>query len=285
MFLSTYKLTIKNLIRSITFWLVFAVVVIISIQNVLQGNYGYYDMNLNELIMDTDSRFVLDALTFNKHITNSFNNIILYSIPIFSVITTVLILNRDYGDKFFEIEKAANSKPAQYLYARLSALLTVNLVVTIISNLLSLQLYVFTRGGVNGMEIGDYLQQSIIGMLRIDFTRGLITIIFYTCFTYLLGALFKNGILAAIGGLGYALISYAMRLFFGAVAEHEAIKYFLNYLHPYQQKLLNYFYCYDSEWYNASVSNQEVIFCISILVGLGIIYSIISYLRIRKRTV
>ena len=98
MFLTTYKNTLKNLIRSTTFWLLVAVLAIVVIQGV---NEGFY-------LVDTEPDFVLTYQMYIQSIINSLaSKLLMYALPIFAVITVVLVLNRDYGDKFFEIEKAA----------------------------------------------------------------------------------------------------------------------------------------------------------------------------------
>lgn len=285
MFANTYCNTLKNVSRSVTFWLLLCVVMIVSVQNVLSETYGYYDTTYNELIMDTDPRFVLNLETYTKHITNSFNAIILYAIPVFCVIATVLVINRDYGDKFFEIEKAAGIKPLAYVFGRLSALITVGWCVTVLANLLTLHLYVYTRSGVFGMECGEYLANSTAGLLRMTLMRGLPTVLFYVCFTYVLGAMFQNGIAAAVGGLGYVLSSYASKLLFSYKAADMGIDFYFDYFHPYQQKLLNYLYCFGTEWQSKNAKVSDALVCISILTGTALVCATISYLRIRKRTV
>ncbi|MBQ3153698.1 MAG: hypothetical protein IJB88_00560 [Clostridia bacterium] len=285
MFRATYRNTIKNIFRSVTVWLLLFVVQIVCVQNVSGGTYGYFDMTYMETIMDTDPRFVLGEGTFNKHITNSFNAVILYAIPIFCVIITVLILNRDYGDRFFELEKASGVKPLAYVCARLSALVTVGWAVTVLANLVTLHLYVYTRGGVSGMELGTYLTASNLGLLRIALVRGLPTVLLYTCMTYALGALFKSGIAAAVGGLGYALFCYAAKLLFSYKAAEIGLEWFFDWVHPYQQKLLEYLYCYGTEWANPNTTLAEAALCVSLLLVCSLIFAAASYLRVGRRTV
>lgn len=285
MFRATYRNTIKNVFRSMTFWLLLFVVLIVSVQNVSSGTYGYFDMTYMETIMDTDPRFVLGKGMFTKHITNSFGAVILYAVPTLCVIITVLILNRDYGDRFFEIEKASGVRPLGYVCARLSALVTVGWVVTVLANLVTLHLYVYTRGGVSGMELGTYLVESTVGLLRMTLVRGLPTVILYVCLTYVLGALFKNGIAAAVGGLGYVLFCYAAKLLFSYRAAEMGLEWFFDWFHPYQQKLLEYLYCYGTEWATPNATLAEAALCVSLLLACSLTFAIASYLRVRKRTV
>ena len=89
MFLTTYKNTFKNLIRSTTFWLLVAVLAIVVIQGV---NEGFY-------LVDTEPDFVLTYQMYIQSIINSIaSKLLMYALPVFAVITVVLVLNRDYGN-------------------------------------------------------------------------------------------------------------------------------------------------------------------------------------------
>ena len=132
MLLTTYKNTFKNLIRSTTFWLLVSLLVIVAAQGARESFY----------LGDDDPNFVLNYKDYVQCIINSVAaKLLMYALPIFAVITVVLVLNRDYGDKFFEIEKAANIKPFAYLSGRLSALISINFVVLLLSNLLCFHYY------------------------------------------------------------------------------------------------------------------------------------------------
>ena len=275
MFLTTYKNTFKNLIRSTTFWLLVAVLAIVVIQGV---NEGFY-------LVDTEPDFVLTYQMYIQSIINSLGSkLLMYALPIFSVITVVLVLNRDYGDKFFEIEKAANIKPSFYVYGRLSALISVNFAVLILSNLLFMYCYLYTCGGVEGLTTWEMISETFIRVVRVDIFVGMPSLIFYIGLTYFAGAIFKNGIPAAIVGLGHAIWFYAgyliLRLHIG--------EWYFNYFSPVPKKLRQFFHYYDTEWFEDTIkrfdtSLAHVAFCISFLVGVAVLCSAISYIRVRQR--
>lgn len=209
-----------------------------------------------------------------------------YSLPIFTISTVVLVLNRDYNDAFFEIEKSSNVSICAYLTGRLWALLSLNLLALIVFHTLSVHLYVFTRNGVNDLNIFEYLIDSTIRILRIDFCVVMPTIIFYIGLALVIGTLFKNGIASAIVSIGYVIFFYIANLMF----RWKYAPIYFDYFSPIPNKLRDYFHFFNTsefegmvKYFNLSIG--KVLFCIAFLVGFGVVCSIISYLRIRKRTV
>ncbi len=285
MFFTIYKATVRNLFRSPLFWMMFALFGFVAFNIVTSPTYGYYVPELNETIMDTDPRFVLKYNTYVQHIANTVGqNLLLYALPLFTVVSVVLILNRDYGDNFFEIEKAAGMKPTQYLFGRLAALVTVNFIVAVVMGFLFLHLYVGTRGGVAELELWNYIADSTVRMMRHLIFRALPAVLFYIGFTYLMGSLFRSGVAAALCSIGYAVFYVVMvsRLRF------RLDPFYFNYLSPNPSKLSQYLHYYDSEWFENIIASKntslgKAALCVCILVGLAVVYSAIAYLRTRTR--
>ena len=277
MFLQVYKTTLKNLIRCKTFWLILCVLLIISIYSAISGYYGGGDLN-NDYI-----------LIFNKYVQtvpNSGVSLLMYPIPLFAVITVALTLSRDYGDDFFEIEKANGIKAICYLTGRIIALVTINCLVLIFVHLLMMNINVFTRGGVEDWSIGTFLADSSIRVVRFDICVALPTIIFYIGVTYALGTIFKNSIIPSVLSLGYVSFFYCSFLLF----RHKFAEDYFNSFSPMPLNLRKYFNFYDTEWFDDYIlrndlSVEKVLFCIAFLVGVAVLCSVISYLRIRKRSV
>lgn len=285
MFLTTYKTTVKNLVRSPLFWMMFVMFGFIAFELVTQGCYGYYDFELSELIMDTDPRFVLEFSAYVQFVSNVINSqLMYYSLPLFTAVSVVLILNRDYGDNFYEIEKAAGTKPTRYLIGRLAALVTVNLIVAVVMAYFFLHLYVITRGGVAGLDVWAYIADSTVRMMRHLIFRVLPCILFYIGFTYCIGSLFRSGIAAALCSIGY-VVFYVVTSF---MLRHRMGAFYFDYLSPTPRKLTMYLQRYDSELFESHIANTntnltKAAICVCILVGLGALYSTIAYLRTRKR--
>ena len=277
MFLAIFKTTVKNLFRSATFWLLLAVLAISIIHSALEGFY----------IMDDSPEFVLGVKDYIESCENFCGAKMLnYAIPLFCIFSVVLILLRDYNDVFFEIEKAYNLKPFNYLLGRLSALAMVNLLITFFMNILGIYIYVITRGGVYNMSIFEYIGDSIIRILRLNLCISLPCILMYIGITYCVGCIFKNGIPAAIISTTYVIFWYCFRLMFS----WRANPVFFDYLSPTPLKLRNYFHFYDSEWEDFllvmfDIKLTDVALCIGLLVGTSLLFSLAAYFRIRKRTV
>lgn len=284
MFRTICKTTYKNLLRSPTFWLVFFILCFVGTETAIRGFHMKYDVSLNELIADTDPRYVLEYDVFVQWLNNAVTTLLLYIAPIFLITMTVIILNRDYKDDFFEIEKAAGINPLQYIFARLTTLIIFGYLLIIAINFFQVNLYVFTRGGVDGMSNRNYIFENIIRLGRIQIVRILPCVVFYTTFTYFVGALFKSTIVSAMVSLSYALFNYAVVLF--SVKE---IGIFLNYCSPIATKLKNFMHLYDTEKFESFIkttdtSLKDAIICISILTVLGTVFSILCYILTSKRT-
>ena len=277
MFYKTFTTTIKKLIRSASFWLAFSVFVIITIYGASEGFY----------IGDDAPDMVLKYHDFVECVTNSIvAKLLMYSAPIFTVITVVLVLLRDYGDSFFEIEKAAGISPFRYLAGRLTALALLNFLVLVFMNMLCLHYYVFTRGGVDGMSISSYLWESTVRLLRVDLFVGLPSLLFYIGLTYCVGTLFKNGIPAAVVSMGYTIMFYASYLMF----RRRIAAVFFEYLSPIPKKLRGFFQWFDTDRFELGLvhydtSLGDMLLCVAFLTGCSLLFSLISYFRIRKRTV
>ena len=276
MFFATYQKTTQNLLRSVTFWLILAVLAIITVQAGLDGFY----------IGDDKPDFVLDFRSYVENCENFCGAVLMnYAIPVFCIFTAVLVLLRDHGDRFFEIEKAAGIRPIGYLLGRLSALATLNFAVLYGMNLLGMYIYIFTRGGVHESGLGEIIADSLVRILRLDFFVAFPGVLMYLGLTYCIGSIFKNGIPAAIASTGYVIFWYMFRLIFS----WRVNRVFFDYLAPTPQKLRNYFHYYDSEWaegiwemFDVTVGDAAV--CTGLLIGIGVLCSLVSYLCLRKRS-
>lgn len=284
MFFSTCKNTIKNLIRTTTFWLILSVMIIIAVEHATGACYGMYMPEYDEVIMDTDPRFVLEYQRYIIHITNTLGNLLSYAIPIFAVVTTVLIAQRDFNDGFFEIEKSMNVKYFKYLIGRIFTIFIINCIFVTICSFCSLHLYVFLRNGVEGIGIWEYLGDSTVRLLRANLFRSYPCILFYITLTYSVATMFKNSILSAVIGLGYMITNLIISIY---ALTGESL--YLNYLSPTPLKVMHYLYYYDTEWFGQisiiETSLLEVTICLSLILLFATVFSFISYLRIRKRTV
>ena len=276
MFRAVFRNTLKTLFRSITFWLVFAVFSVIMIRWGLTPHVIY--MEGYEPLQISFSDFASEVITAVYAGLN-------YPLSIFTVVATVLVLNRDYGDQFFEIEKAAGIKPSRYLLGRMSAVAFVAFAAQWILGFTELQLAVFNRGGLEGYSFLRYLGLSVFRWTYVNLCIALPNILFYIGLVYLIGTLLRNGIGAAIGGFAYIMLSYD--LFFRLRHEPEAEVY-VGYINPLAEKLQHYFLFLGREdeerWFAAfGTSLGKAALCICFFVGACVCCSLISCVRLRKR--
>lgn len=285
MFFKIYQTTFKNIYRTPIFWMMFALFGLIAWEVIAKPVYGYHSIELNEIINDTDPRYILGYGSYVQRVSNTMSSELLnYAMPLFTAITTVLVLNRDHGDNFFEIEKAAGLEPVKYVFARLLAIFTVNIVVVTIMAYFYLHLYVFTRGGVKDLGLWEYMADSTVRMMRMILFRAVPAIVFYIGLTYCIGTLFKSGIIAALSSIGY-VIFYAAGSF---TLKFKIAPIYWDYLSPDPGKLKHYFHYYDHEEFELMLQRfdtnlEKAALCIGILVGVGVFYTVIAYLRTRKR--
>ena len=250
--------------------------------------YGYYDEALNEIIEDTDPRFVLDFKTYVQHVTNTCAaKSMVYALPLFAVVTSSLILMRDYGDKFFEIERAAGIKPACYVWGRVAALLAVNTVMTFVQCFLCFYWYVFTRGGVDGMDTMTMLGDSVIRLTRATLLLSLPAVLFYAALTYGVGCLCKNWIPAAALTVAYSQLPGLLNYTVSArmLRIYEAYE---NYIMPIPKHMRHFLHYYDTDWHEKMLENFGIQpwdpwIALSVILGSTLLYLLLSHICVRRR--
>lgn len=296
MFLSTYKSTLKTLFRSPLFWFMTMLIFFMVLKRPFSSFSNVFSYTLNETFGTNDPRIIIDYKLLIKQAANSAVFFMDYAFPIFTVTSVVLILNRDYGDNFYEIEKAAGIKPGMYLFGRLSALITVNFLYILICAMVSFYLFfiIHADGGVEwgrieSMSMGLFLSESIPRVLRNIVYIAWPCTLMYISLTYCVGSIFKNGISAALTSLAYVLFA---RIFviYGMRTDEGIAEFYKQYLQPVPLKLLNYFYWFDTPEHERIInavkvktSLEKALICISIFLVCSIVYITVSYIRTRRR--
>ena len=292
MFLSVYKTTLKNLFRSLVFWMAMAFVIGIVLYGQSISRYGEFSMLYRETIYDTDPRFVLTMQQYQNLIGNvCIGNVMYYAMPVFTVISTVLVLSRDYGDQFFEIEMAGGVRPWKYIGGRIAALVTVNFALVFIACFLGVWMYLITRGGPSGfykMETGELILDSAKRLVRFIAFMPLPTTLFYIAFTYFLGNIFKSGWIGGVGGMIHIIATYL----FGYQLRFRLPDRYHNYFSINNAKKIRHYLTrcswdrdFESFIRKQGTSFSDAAICFAFVVGLAIIMLIISYIRVRKRSV
>lgn len=268
-----------------TFWMLLCLFGYIVFDILTHHWYADYSFEYGEMIYDTDPRFVLE---FERYVPTTYNVVLgklnQFIMPFTACVTTVLLIRRDYGDRFYEIEKGAGVRPFTYLLGRISALVTLNFVIALIAAFGFLHLYVFTRGGVASIDLGTYFADSTVRIMRNIVFYGLPGILLYISLTYFFGCITKSGTAASVVSIGYALFCVLGK----TILRRHLPQVYFEYLSPSPEKLGHYLYAYDSAEFDDVIKRMDTslgkaALCIGILVGLALLYTAISYYLIRQR--
>ena len=286
MFYQTYKTTLKNITRSKTFWAAVMLLFIITLYKAIRIGGGYYDFGFDEMIWDTDPRYILNYQFAVQKVINTCCVLLYYVMPIVSVIATLAVLSRDYGDSFYEIEKSRGVKTFKYLGGRLAGLLTVTFPVYALAVFLQFYWYVFSRGGIDGMGTAEMFADTIPRLIRDIVVVGFPCILLYICLTYAVGSIFKNAVIGGAAGIGYVVAFYAAYMNLRLRVD----PFYFDYLSPMPYKLQDYWHYYDTEWFEwmldyLGTSLAKAMICIGVLVGVSLIYLAIAYVRTHKREI
>ena len=280
----------KTLLRSALFWVAFTLCLIIAMQYAIKENTSIAIVDdygkLVGSISDTDSEFVIWYGLYIQRMMNYFEILTLYCLPLFAVISTILVLNRSYGDGYFEIEKAYGVGTKTYYLSRLLAITTINIIVWLVCEFAAFHLYCLSRGIlVECFNLHDYLIDSTIRILRLFFCGVFPGCLFYVGVTYITGVLLKSGYAGCVFGCGHVLLIYASRH-----NGHIRMSSVFDYITPFPTKLFQYWTFYDTKWfYEKTIRNPwsdgEMLLHLGIIVGAAIFCFAISYISTNKRTV
>ncbi len=150
-----------------------------------------------------------------QRIDNTVNaGFMMYQISIFAIILVTLVLNRNHGDQFYEIEKAAGVSPLRYTLGRIAAVMTISLVTLEIFAFFSLQAIIIGSGGVEGQSVLQTVAATFPRMTWIVLGVGIPHLCFYVGLTYLFGTLFKNGLVGAVAGFVYDIFHFVTYLLY-----------------------------------------------------------------------
>ncbi len=286
MFWATYKASLKNIIRAKSFWLALAVLLVFVGYSVASVTHQSYSYEINDVVEQGHPLFVFSYRNYVQKCNGVVANMLSYSVPIFTVVVTVLLLTRDHGDRFFEIEKAGGMKAWKYLYARLFAAFTVCFSITAILCFVYLHGQMIPMLGCDEMTTAEYFTDSAFRLSAQIIASVPPCIIFYMCATYFTGTLLKSGIGAAAVNLAYVIFCYIYDML---NIENKGL--FMEYLRPSNPiKLNHYMYYFDSEWFEwmketFDTSLGKALLCWGILIGASAVFNALSHIMVRKRSV
>lgn len=290
MFWATFKTTLKTIVRSAIFWITIILLLFIVFNRAIGVNHSYSVVENNKIvgqILDTDPEYEMNYKLYIQRIMNATRNwVMMYGMPLFCVITTMLVVNRDFNDGFYEIEKSSGQKAFVHLFGRLTSLVTVNIVVCLFCSISSIYYYYFSRGGIDSFTTQEFIQDSMIRILRVFVCAMLPAILFFIMLTLVVGIVLKNGFIGGVVGVGYVLFEYLsknmLRMRFPDV--------FHDYLTPKPNKLYYYWGWFDTEWFtektvhNPFTDVQMIISIASILVVVLVLF-VVSLICFKHREI
>jgi len=283
-----YKATVKNLFRSGIFWLTVLVIISIHYYNGFRGYFGsgmfHPDTGAHIKIDDNDPRYTVDYKTYLKYISNSAMLTMDYTLPVVTILSVVLILNRDHGDNFYEIEKASGLKPSTYIFGRLSAILTVNFALAVILTFIQFYSFFVFRSPMTMMGTMCFITDSFVRLIRCVIFMLLPPIMLYVGLSYVLGCTFRSGIVASIGSIAYMMVCRLLQTIF----IWSVPKVYHDYFSPVPDKLMDYLYYYDSYGFASHIRSYntsfgKAAFCFIFPIMLFSFFIIISHIITKKR--
>lgn len=265
--------TFKTLVRMWTFWLIVLVSAAIAVR-LGYTEYVSYAPGYEPSVLSYES--------YVQGIYHRLSQLLLIASPFLVIVTTVLITNRDYGDQFFEVEKAAGVKPANYLFGRLSVIAIAAVAVQWVISFLCVFVFVIRKGGVYGLSVWQYCSDSAWRLFRVDIFVAFPMILFYLGLTYLLGIVFRSGIAAALGGLGLSVANFSFTILY----QYRSFQTFFNYFAPPPKMLLRYVIYYQAE--NSGMQLMGATFeraslSAGFLISFFAVCAICCYFLIKKR--
>lgn len=289
MFFATYKTFVKTLLRSFLFWMLVLIVFVLVLGKATTVHYSKSIVGDNytviDVITDTDPEF---DMTYKHYIQTTLNGtlvgVMLYAMPLFAVLSTMLVLNRDYGDNFYEIENSSGIRKSSYFFGRLASLFTVNILMGLFSAIAYVNYYYFSRGGYAQFTMQEYILDSANRIMRLFSCAMLPGILFFIAVTYAFGCLFKSGFMGAIMGIVTVLVEYASKTFMN----QRFSSLYHDYLSPKPLNLYTYWGFYDTEWFDEKITHNpftqsQMLTSVGITLGVVILLFSIAFVCVKKR--
>ncbi len=288
MFIKTYKSTMKTIVRSPLIWSTIVLMIGVATYSILaKPLHGYFDLKIGELVYDTDPRFEVTYEVYIKRVLNTMMTtpLMLFSAPAFCVIVSGTILQRDWHDNFFEIERSGDVKPSRYFLGRFTAVLSFVSFVTLVIGIFAFHLYFVSRGGVESFTFGDYIKDSTIRNLRVFFASVFPGLLLFIGITFCIGNSLKSGIVGSMGGLLYVLFTFVSSDYL----QFRLPQFYKDYLSPVPSKLYQFWAYYDTNWFESDITNpfttKQMIICLSSMYLIAFVIILISYLCVKRRKI
>ncbi len=271
MFWQSYKNTFRTLFRTGLFLAMAALVVGMTIRQAISGYR----------VSDHIAGFVVDADTYIQLVGNMITPMLWDSMLFFIIVSVMLILNRDYGDSFFEVERAGGITPASYFGGRIAALVSISVPFGLLMSFLGTDWYYFSRGGMEGMSLAAFWRDSSVRILRFYFLGAVPIMLMYLGVVCLVGCLLKSGFAGAVGGV----ILFVFHELCGTVLSLRMPSVY-RFFNPQAFEKYVYLTYYDQHLVsNNSFTPTEFWLWFSVMLGFAAAGLAAAYLLTRKREI
>ncbi len=269
MFRQVFKTSVKNLLRSGLFGIMFLILIAYS---VYIGRDGPRSTDYDQYVKWTNGTGVLNE----------------YIMPIFVTVSTSLIISHNFRDEFYEIEKAAGMKPVCYIWGQITALIVVNFVaVSIGASIIihSIREPLVLTGGYTFMGTWYYVIDISMRLLRQLLFIIFPHILFYIGITYIVGNTTKSSFWCSLVSIGYAIAATVLDKY--SVLFFDLRPYFL-YMAPRSEKVSYYLYYYNHYSFDQTLkrfntSLSKALMCLIFPLSIFIFSIIISHIITKKR--
>lgn len=288
MFRQTYKSTLKNIVRSKLFIFILLVsfgVIVYTKLSQSGSTIIFNSVGEMKTITKTDPRFAINYGSYIKYITNSVRaTVSSYVGPLGAIVSTLIVLERELNDNFFEIEKSHGIISSKYAISKLLALITVNFTFVTVASLFIFHFYILMFGGVKMVGWEYYLIDSSIRLMRALVIFAFPCSLIYISVTYMAGTLIKSVPISAVASIAYLLFNLSSQM--------KAIipETYFNYLTPLPLKAVQYFQWYDAYDFDNIIAMHEVTsgqvsLCYAWFAVLILTCIIVSCIAVKKRHV
>ncbi len=277
----------KTILRSPLVWAGLAATLGFAVYRLVVPHYGAMDSVTFETILDTDPRFTPEYIQYINEVLNCPYNLMRMLFPFLSVIVAGVVMMRDWGDGYFEIERAGGVRVRDYYLGRFLAVFTFVTFVAFLTVIISFHGYFITRGLPLGMSLGEYIPDSNVRVLRVFFICDIPAILRVIAFTFLFSGVLKNGITGTIAGTGYAVFIYVTTVMLNI--QRRLPWEYNGYITPVPQYLYHYWGFYGTERFDQRVLNpyttDMMITCLVSLYLIAAAVAVCSFLCVKKRRI
>ena len=290
MFLATYKTSMKTLLRDLVLWIAICILIGLLIHRAELVAYVQAIVDDNGALLghitDKDVSFDMSFKAYVQKVFHLRSNMMLYILPLFTILSVASLLSRDMRDNFFEVQKAGGVSARDYFLGRVTALFTLNALIALIGSFLNFHWYFLSRHGVSFFSAWEYFTDSTVRILRLYALAIIPSLIFFIALPYVLITVTKSSFLGSALSLGYVLFQYEAN----SILRMRLPQVYHDFMNVIPSNMYMYWGWYDTEWFYEKTRHNpftpgQLILATGIILSLSTLFFIISYFHTKKREI